>query len=72
MKGSIKITVTEVTEDRFPLTKTFIIEEDNTPESIEWWIVAFRKILYAQTFHPNTINEFIPDPDDEPIDSNRN
>jgi hypothetical protein len=66
MKGSIKITVTEVTEhSHFPLTKTFTIEEDNTPESIEWWIEQFRAILLVQGFHYGSVNEFIPDPNDD-------
>ena len=73
MKGSVKITVTEVYEGgNFPLTKTFTIEEDNTPESIEWWIEQFRAILLVQGFHYGTVNEFIPDPTDEPLDSNQN
>ena len=63
MKGHIKITVTEVDEcGNFPLTKTFTIEEDNTPESIEWWIEAFRSILLVQGFHYGSVNEFLPDP----------
>ena len=66
MTGSIKITVTEVTESgNFPLTKTFTIEEDNTPESIEWWIEQFRAILLVQGFHYGSVNEFIPDPNDD-------
>ena len=63
MKGSIKITVTEVTEhNHFPITKSFTIEEDNTWEGVEGWINAFRSILFVQGFHHDTVNEFIPDP----------
>lgn len=63
MKGSIKITVEEVDSyGSFPITKTFTISEDNTPESIEWWIEQFRAILLVQGFHYGSVNEFIPDP----------
>jgi len=73
MKGNIKVTVTEVTEHQhFPITKTFSIEQDNTWEGVEDWIEAFRAILLVQGFHYGTVNEFIPDPTDEPLDSNQN
>ena len=73
MKGSIKITVEETSDTgAFPVTKTFTIAQDNTWEGVEEWIEAFRSILLVQGFHYGTVNEFIPDPNDEPIDSNRN
>ena len=73
MKGSIKITVEETdSTGAFPITETHIISRDNTFEGIEEWIDVFRKILSVRGFHYGTVNEFIPDPNDEPIDSNRN
>ena len=73
MKGSIRITVEETDGmGNFPVTENHIIARDNTFEGIEEWIVVFRKILLVQGFHYGMVNEFIPDPTDEPIDSNRN
>ena len=73
MKGHIKIIVEEIDEcGNFPIKKTFTVEEDNTWESVEDWVNAFRSILFMQGFCPDTVNEYVPDPTDEPIDSNRN
>ena len=58
MKGHISIKVTEVTEtSNFPVTNTITIERDNTFEGVEEWVEAFKKILAAMGFMPETIVE---------------
>ena len=58
MKGHISIIVKETNEcGKFPVVNSITIERDNTFEGIEEWVEAFKKILFAMGFHPDTIKE---------------
>ena len=65
MKGHIEIKVTETDEvGAFPIVRSFTIERDNTFESINEWVDAFKSILYAMTFAPETIDGIFNNPDE--------
>jgi hypothetical protein len=62
MKGNISIEIKETNNcGSFPITNIIKIERDNTFEGIDEWIDVFKKILYIQGFHPNTITEVFPE-----------
>ena len=52
MRGNVKLTL-EITNamGTFPITETFTIEQNNTYESFDEWIEAFKKILYFAGFN---------------------
>ena len=58
MKGKFAIKITQTNETwTFPRTKSFAIEEDNVPESIDEIIWYFKVILYFMSYTPKQIND---------------